>query len=101
MANFKVTFTLDEEDAKYFRSLYTKAKRGAKQKDSEVIIREARDIVKQVRSNKRTPSFVSEAIDVLADLADLVQNEDYAAPKKVRDAVQGVYFYHLHTTVIC
>ena len=94
MANFKVTFTLDEEDAKYFRSLYTKAKRGAKQKDGEAIIREARGIVEQVRSNKRTPSFVTEAIDVLADLADLVQNEEYAAPKKVRDAViAGIAYF--------
>ena len=31
MSKFKVTFTLDEADAEYFRTLYRKAKRGAKQ----------------------------------------------------------------------
>ncbi len=94
MANFKVTFTLDEDDAKYFRGLYTKAKRGAKVKDGETIIREARGIVKQVRANKKTPRFVTDAINVLDDLTELVQNEDYAAPKKVRDAVlAGIAYF--------
>lgn len=94
MANFKVTFTLDEDDARYFRSLYTKAKRGAKIKDEKKIIREARGIVKQVRANKKTPRFVADAIDVLDDLTELVQNEDYAAPKKVRDSVlAGIAYF--------
>ena len=40
------------------------------------------------------PCDVEEAIDVLADLADLVQNEEYAAPKKVRDAVlAGIAYF--------
>jgi uncharacterized membrane protein YkvA (DUF1232 family) len=93
MAKFKVSFTLDDEDAKYFRSLYNKAKRGAKEQDSAEIIREARGIVKQVRSNKKTPRFVIDAIDVLADLTDLVQDEEYAAPKKVRDTVLAAIAY--------
>ena len=93
MAKFKVTFTLDDEDAKYFRSLYKKAKRGAKGQDSAAIVREARGIVKQVRSNKKTPRFVIDAIDVLADLTDLVQDEEYAAPKKVRDSVLAALAY--------
>ena len=86
MASFKVTFTLDDDDAKYFRSLYSRAKRGAKVQDSTAIIREAQGIVKRVRSSKKTPRFVIDAIEVLADLTDLVQDEAYAAPKKVRDS---------------
>ena len=93
MAKFKVTFTLDEEDAKYFHSLYKKAKRGAKVQDSAEIIQEARGIVKKVRSSKKTPRFVIDAIDVLADLTDLVQDDEYAAPKRVRDAVLAAIAY--------
>jgi len=93
MAKFKVTFSLDEEDVKYFHTLYKKAKRGAKEQSSEEIIREARGIVKEVRANKKTPRFVIDAIDVLADLTDLVQDEEYAAPKKVRDAVLAAIAY--------
>ena len=93
MARFKVTFTLDDDDAKYFRSLYNRAKRGAKVQDSTAIIREARGIVKRVRSSKKTPRFVIDAIEVLADLTDLVQDEAYSAPKKVREAVLAAIAY--------
>ena len=68
MSKFKVTFTLDESDADYFRSLYRKAKRSAKELDAARVIQEARDIVTQVRSSKKTPQFVIDAIAVLADL---------------------------------
>jgi uncharacterized membrane protein YkvA (DUF1232 family) len=87
MSKFKVTFTLDESDANYFRSLYTKAKRGAKDLDEARIIADARGIVKQVRSNEKTPGFVIDAIEVLTDLVDLIQDQEYAAPRKVRDEV--------------
>ena len=87
MSKFKVTFTLDEADANYFRKLYREAKRGAKDLDADEVIADARGIVKQVRASKKTPSFVLEAVDVLTDLVDLVQDDEYAAPKKVRDEV--------------
>jgi uncharacterized membrane protein YkvA (DUF1232 family) len=87
MSKFKVTFNLDESDAEYFRSLYRKAKRGAKEADAAAVIREARGIVQKVRSSKKTPRFVLDAIEVLADLVDLVQDDEYDAPKRVRDEV--------------
>lgn len=93
MSKFKVTFTLDETDANYFRSLYRKAKRGAKDLDATAVIRDARGIVKQVRASKKTPGFVIEAVEVLADLVDLIQDDEYAAPKRVRDEVIGGLAY--------
>jgi uncharacterized membrane protein YkvA (DUF1232 family) len=87
MSKFKVTFTLDESDANYFRGLYLKAKRGAKDLDAATVIRDARGIVHEVRSSKKTPGFVIDAIEVLADLTDLIQDDEYAAPKRVRDEV--------------
>ena len=93
MSKFKVTFTLDESDANYFRALYRKAKRGAKDLDRDAIIKEARATVHQVRGSKKTPPFVLEAIDVLADLTDLIRDEDYAAPKKVQDEVLAALAY--------
>ena len=87
MSKFKVTFNLDESDANYFRALYRKARRGAKNLDADTIIRDARGIVKQVRSAKKTPSFVIGAIEVLTDLVDLIQDEEYAAPRRVRSEV--------------
>ncbi len=93
MSSFKVTFTLDEADANYFRALYRKAKKGAQNQDPAHIIREARGIVGQVRASKKTPRFVLDAIEVLADLTDLIQDDEYAAPKRVRDEVLAAIAY--------
>ncbi len=93
MAKFKVTFTLDEADAVYFRSLYRKAKKGAVGQDPTKIIREAKAIVKEVRASKKTPAFVTEAISVLADLTDLIQDDEYAAPAPVRNQVLAAIAY--------
>lgn len=92
-SKFKVTFTLDEADARYFRALYGKAKREAADLEPEQIIREARAIVQRVRASKKTPSFVLDAISVLADLTDLIQDEDYAVPKSVSAQVLAAIAY--------
>jgi len=90
---FKVTFTLDDSDAEYFRSLYRKAKTGAKTQSRDQIIADARAIVHDVQSAKKTPSFVKDAIAILADLVDLIQDEDYAAPQKVQTEVLAALAY--------
>jgi len=87
MSKFKVTFQLDESDAEYFRSLYRKAKKGAADQDATTIIESARDVVKRVRASKKTPRFVIDAIEVLADLTDIIQDEAYAAPPRVKSEV--------------
>jgi uncharacterized membrane protein YkvA (DUF1232 family) len=92
-SKFKVTFTLDESDASYFRNLYRKAKKGAKTQSREQIIKEARAIVKDVQSSKKTPAFVQEAISTLADLVDLIQDSDYNAPQKVQSEVLAALAY--------
>jgi uncharacterized membrane protein YkvA (DUF1232 family) len=93
MSKFKVTFSLDESDADYFRSLYRKAKKGAADQDPETIIRGARDVVARVRASKKTPQFVIDAISVLADLVDVVQDPAYAAPQKVKSEVLAALAY--------
>jgi len=94
MSKFKVTFTLDESDAVYFRRLYRRAKKGAKTQEPGQIISEARAVVKKVRASKKTPNFVVTAISVLADLTDLIQDEEYAAPKNVRqDVLAGIAYF--------
>jgi uncharacterized membrane protein YkvA (DUF1232 family) len=93
VSKFKVAFTLDESDADYFRSIYRRAKQGTKRLDAAEVIGEARQIVAQVRKSRKTPQFVVDAIAVLADLTDLIQDEEYAAPKKVRDEVLTAIAY--------
>jgi uncharacterized membrane protein YkvA (DUF1232 family) len=92
-SRFKVTFTLDESDAEYFRNLYRKAKSGVKHQRPDQVIRDARGIVNDVRSSTKTPAFVRDAITILADLVDLIQDEVYMAPQKVRNEVLAALAY--------
>jgi uncharacterized membrane protein YkvA (DUF1232 family) len=90
---FKVSFSLDEEDAEYFRSLYRKVRKNAATQDPQQIIKDARNVVQRARASKKTPNFVIEAISVLADLVDLIQDDAYAAPQRVRSEVLAALAY--------
>src|SRR5262245_18167410 len=93
MTTFRVAFDLDEKDAEYFRDLHRRARRNASELDAEKVIGEAREVVHRVRSSKKTPRFVLDAIGILADLTDLIQDQDYAAPKKVTEEVLAAIAY--------
>ena len=91
--SFKVTFKLDEDDAKYFRGLFREARKAAQDQDPEEIIDAARELVKGMRGNKKTPGFVLEAVETLEDLVEIIEDEAYSAPKKVRDRVVAALAY--------
>ena len=91
--SFKVTFKLDEDDANYFRSLFRKAKKVAADQDQATILKAARDLIETVRYDKKTPGFVLEAIETLQDLTEIIEDESYAAPAKVRGEVLAALAY--------
>jgi uncharacterized membrane protein YkvA (DUF1232 family) len=91
--SFKVTFTLDEEDASYFRSRFRAAKRAAKGVPSEEILTAAKGLVRDVRKSKKTPKFVIEAVDAIDDLTRIIEDEDYRAPKSVSSQVLAALAY--------
>ena len=91
--SFKVTFKLDEEDARYFRSLFRKAKQAATDQEPEEVLSASRALVESVRSSKKTPGFVLEAIDTLQDLTEIIEDDDYAAPAKIRNEVLAALAY--------
>ena len=84
---FKVTFELDEQDAAYFRGIYRKAKANASKMDPSSIIKDARKLVDQVRSSKKTPRFVVDAIQTLEDMTRIIEDEAYKAPQTVKNQV--------------
>ncbi len=91
--SFKVSFTLDEEDANYFRDLYRKAKAAARDCDPNEVVSSARALVARVRGAPKTPRFVVEAIETLEDLAQLIEDKDYAVPRSVSDQVIAALAY--------
>ena len=59
--SFKVSFTLDESDAAYFRKLYRTAKQHSSPEDRPRILKEVSGLIDRVRAAKKVPSFVLEA----------------------------------------
>jgi uncharacterized membrane protein YkvA (DUF1232 family) len=92
-ASFKVTFKLDEEDAKYFRGRFRKAMKAASEQNPQEILAAARGLVESVRRNRKTPGFVLDAIETLQDLTDIIEDKGYAAPAKVRSEVVAALAY--------
>jgi uncharacterized membrane protein YkvA (DUF1232 family) len=91
--SFRVTFNLDEADAKYFRSLFQKAKKAAADEDPTAIISSAQALVKTVRTADRVPGFVLEAIQTLEDLTQVVEDKDWAPPKRIVSQVLAALAY--------
>ncbi|MCP5065255.1 MAG: DUF1232 domain-containing protein [bacterium] len=79
----KISFTLDESDTAYFERISRAAKKNASAEDWPKISRGVRKLIKEVRENKKVPTFVSEAIDSLEDLMQMVNDLQYKAPKAV------------------
>ncbi|MCH7867146.1 MAG: DUF1232 domain-containing protein [Myxococcales bacterium] len=93
VTSFKVSFTLDEGDVDYFRRLFRNARKSAAGSDPDEIITAAAELVKTVRSKKGTPRFVVEAIAAIEDLTEIILDEDYHAPKPIRNQVLGALAY--------
>ncbi len=92
--SFKVSFTLDEEDADYFRKLFRKAKKASADRDPEEILKSAKELIGRVRSSKKTPQFVIDAIMSIEDLTQIIEDKDYRAPKSIcRQVVAALAYF--------
>jgi uncharacterized membrane protein YkvA (DUF1232 family) len=91
---FKVTFTLDEQDSKYFENLYRTARKNAKAEDAPRIIGEVKNLIERVRNVDRVPNFVAEAITTLEDMFQMLEDKDYQIPRAVSEsAVAGLAYF--------
>ena len=91
--SFKVSFTLDEKDARYFRNLFRTARRHVSMAKKNEVVKEVQELIERVRGTKRVPSFVVEATSTLEDLIQLIEDDDYAAPKGVIEDALGALAY--------
>ena len=91
--SFKVSFTLTESDAAYFRGLYRTAKKHSSPEDRPKILKEVGSLIMRVRATKKVPSFVLEAIVVLEDLIQMLDDEDYEAPQSVAEPALAALAY--------
>ena len=91
--SFKVSFTLDESDAAYFRRLYRTAKQHSSPADRPKILKEVSGLIGRVRGARKVPGFVMEAIAVLEDLMRMLEDEDYALPQSIADRALAALAY--------
>ena len=91
--SFKVSFTLDESDAAYFRKLYRTAKQHSSPEDRPKILKEVSGLIGRVRAAKKAPGFVLEAILVLEDLIQMLDDEDYALPQPIAEKALAALAY--------
>lgn len=91
--SFKVSFTLDESDAAYFRKLYRTAKQHSSPEDRPKIIKEVGGLIDRVRAAEKAPPFVLQAILVLEDLIQMLDDEDYALPQSVASRALAALSY--------
>lgn len=91
--SFKVSFTLDESDVAYFRKLYRTAKQQSSPEDRPKILEEVVALVARVRSAKKASSFVLEAIAILEDLIQMLEDKDYAVPQAAADRALAALAY--------
>jgi len=89
----KVTFTLDESDLAYFRNLFKRVRKQGATVDGDKAIADVRELIERVRGAKRMPSFVLEAVATLESLIEMVEDEDYKIPAKIRSEVLAALAY--------
>jgi uncharacterized membrane protein YkvA (DUF1232 family) len=91
--SFKVSFTLDESDAAYFRRLYRTAKERSSPQDRPKILKEVGELIGRVRATQKAPRFVLEAITVLEDLIQMLEDGDYALPQPISEKALAALAY--------
>jgi uncharacterized membrane protein YkvA (DUF1232 family) len=89
----KISFSLDDSDLAYFRNIFRAAKQHAAGVDRSKIEAGVQRLIKDVRTAKRAPQFVLEAVQTLEDLLGVLDDKDYAAPVSVHRSVLAALAY--------
>ena len=91
--SMKFSFTLDDEDLKYFQRLLRDARKYAKDEEPAALIQAVRKVVGDARKTARLPSFAEEAIDTLEAMIDMVEDSDWALPRATGAKVLAALAY--------
>lgn len=87
---------LDESDVAYFRARFREAKRDAAGADPKQILESVREMIARVRSQKKIPSYLQEAVETLESLGRMVEDEKWALPKSEAAQILGGLAYFMN-----
>jgi uncharacterized membrane protein YkvA (DUF1232 family) len=89
----RVSFDLSENDLKYFRRVMKDVRERAKDTSEETIVAAARELLESVREME-VPDFVSDRIERLAMLIDMLEDEEWALKGTDRERVlRGMAYF--------
>lgn len=88
---FEVSFELQDSDLEHFRDVMRKAQDGAKNLSEQVILANAKNLIKDVKGN--VPPFVSDRIKKLETLIAMVEDEEWKIPDEERADVLSALSY--------
>lgn len=89
----KITFELEEQDLKYFRSQMNRAKKAAKAVTEEEVVAKTKEALISVRSQKKVPSFVAERLTKVDSLISMLGDSEWALEAKERKDVLAALSY--------
>jgi uncharacterized membrane protein YkvA (DUF1232 family) len=94
--SFKISFSLDEGDIAYFRKLFRNSRKLVSDQDVAEVLSSVEVLIGKVRKAKKTPSFVQEAVAVLEDLKQMLEDVDYELPKGPRNEILAALSYFVN-----
>lgn len=91
----KITLTLSDSDLRFFRNEIKKAKHDAKEIGEEKILTAARSLVASMEKSTQ-PVFVQERVEKLLLLIEMVTDESWDLPQRVRTPILNALAYFVH-----
>ena len=89
----KVTFNLSDSDLKYFRKLMTDVRTRHEKTPEAEIVANARALLRAMESSS-VPDFISERIESLRQLIDMLEDHEWALSGKDRErVVRGMAYF--------
>ncbi|MEM6641268.1 MAG: YkvA family protein [Pseudomonadota bacterium] len=88
----RVTFELSNKDLRHFRRIMRESRQGAKELPDDAVIEAAEALLVSVREQS-VSDFVTQRLDKLKVMIDMLRDEEWQIPKKERDRVIAALSY--------
>ena len=89
----KVTFNLSDGDLKYFRKIMREVRERHKSSSEETIVGAARELIASVSATS-VPDFITERIQKLSQLIDMLEDHEWALAGRDRErVVRGMAYF--------
>lgn len=90
--SMRISFELSDRDLKHFKKIANSARSAARDATEAQVVKAAEDLLKEVKAAK-TPDFISERLESLRSMIDMLQDEEWGLGKPERENVLSALAY--------